>query len=73
MFIVDLRRRLQGAKIDGFEGVKMLQLKINRKLKSKGQSPIRLQDECAEDLEIRKDDQYKLFTEIVKLYAPPIL
>lgn len=29
----NLKARLRGAKIDGFEGVKMLELKINRKLK----------------------------------------
>ena len=69
----NLKARLQGAKIDGFEGIKMLELKINRKLKSKDMSPIRLADECAGDLEIRMDDQYTLFKEIIKLYAPPLL
>ena len=29
----NLKARLRGAKIDGFEGEKMLELKINRKLK----------------------------------------
>ena len=32
-----------------------------------------LQEECAEDLFTRQNDQYSLFTEIVKIYAPPIL
>jgi len=68
-----LRPRLQGAKIDGFEGVKMLEIKINRKLKQGGMSPIRLTEECAEDLEMRRDDQYTLFKEIVKLYTPQML
>ena len=64
---------MKGAKVDGFEGAKILELKINRKLKSKDMSPIRLQEECAEDLEIRRDDQYTLFTEIIKLLAPDII
>ena len=39
---LDLKARLQGAKVDGFEGAKRIELKINRKLKAKGMSPIRL-------------------------------
>lgn len=39
---VDLKARLLGAKVDGFEGAKKIELKINRKLKAKGMSPIRL-------------------------------
>ena len=61
---------MQGAKVDGFEGVKKIELKINRKLKARGMSPIRLQEECADDLETRRNDQYTLFTEIIKLRAP---
>ena len=68
-----MKARLQGAKVDGFEGVKKVELKINRKLRAKGMSPIRLQKECAEDLETRKNDQYTLFTEIIKLRAPNII
>ena len=56
--------------MDGFEGVKKIELKINRKLKARGMSPIRLQEECADDLETRRNDQYTLFTEIIKLRAP---
>ena len=67
---IDLKARLQGAKVDGFEGVKKIELKINRKLKAKGMSPIRLQEECPDDLETRRNDQYTLFTEIIKLRAP---
>ena len=67
---IDLKARLQGAKVDGFEGVKKIELKINRKLKARGMSPIRLQEECADDLETRRNDQYTLFTEIIKLRAP---
>ena len=52
----NLLQRLRGAKIDGFEGVKMLNLKINRKRKAKGDKPINLEEDCAEDLELRKDD-----------------
>ena len=37
-----LKVRLQGAKVDGFEGVKMLELKINRKFKAKGMPKINL-------------------------------
>ena len=69
----DLKVRLQGAKVDGFEGVKMLELKINRKFKAKGMSPIRLQEECSNDLETRRNDQYNLFKELVQLVAPNIL
>lgn len=36
-------------------------------------SPIRLQEECADDLESRRDSQYKLFKEIVELCAPTIM
>lgn len=64
---------MQGAKIDGFEGVKLLEIKINRKLRQAGMSPIRLNEECADDLEMRRDDQYTLFKEIVKLQAPQLL
>ncbi len=42
--------------MDGFEGVKLLELKLNKKLKAKAMSPIRLQEECAEDIELRTDD-----------------
>jgi len=56
-----LLARLRGAKIDGFEGPKMLELKINKKRRAQGEEPINLQRECAEDLEIRRDDQYELF------------
>ena len=69
----DLKARLQGAKIDGFEGVKMLQLKLNRKLKAKGESSVNLQEECASDLELRRDSQYTLFSEIINYYAPPVI
>ena len=59
--------------MDGFEGVKKIELKINRKLKARGMSPIRLQEECADDLETRRNDQYTLFTEIIKLRAPQVI
>ena len=48
--------RLRGAKIDGFEGPKMLELKINRKRLAKGEEKIDLQKECEEDLRIRRND-----------------
>ena len=51
----------------------MLELKINRKRLAKGEEPINLQKECAEDLRIRRGDQYALFKEIIKIYAPSIL
>ena len=65
--------RLRGAKIDGFEGPKMLELKINRKRLAKGEEKIDLQKECEEDLRIRRKDQFTLFKEILKIYAPSIL
>ena len=68
-----MKARLRGAKVDGFDGVKVMELKLNRKLKQRGMSPVRLQEECADDLEQRTHDQYKLFKEIVKLYAPPVI
>ena len=52
----NLKARLQGAKVDGFEGVKMLELKINRKFKAKGMPQINLKEECANDLETRRND-----------------
>ena len=38
----ELLTRLRGAKIDGFEGAKMLELKINRKRLAKGEEKIDL-------------------------------
>ena len=54
--IEELLTRLRGAKIDGFEGSKMLELKINRKRLAKGEEKIDLQKECEEDLRIRRND-----------------
>ena len=36
-------------------------------------STIKLDEEYEDDLEKRRDDQYTLFKEIVKLYAPDVL
>ena len=41
-FWIGLLTRLRGAKIDGFEGPKMLELKINRKRLAKGEERISL-------------------------------
>lgn len=68
-----MKARLQGAKVDGFEGVKWLELKLNRKLKARGESLINLKEECADDLKRRRNDQYTLFKEIIKLKAPHII
>lgn len=51
----------------------MLELKLNRKLKAKGEGCIDLQEECAQDLDARRDSQFTLFTEIIKFYAPTVL
>jgi len=58
---------LRAAQIEGFEGVRKLNLKINAKRKEKGLEPINLADECEEDLADRQDDQYELFIEMVRL------
>ena len=49
----------------GFEGVRLLNLKINRKRKEEGLPEIDLAVECAPDIADREDSQYQLFQEIV--------
>ena len=46
--------RLRCAKIDGFEGIKLIGIKLNQKRKQKGELPIDIEKECANDLVIRK-------------------
>ncbi len=38
--------RLRAAKIPGFEGTKLLNLKLNRKLKAKNEDPVDLEKDC---------------------------
>jgi hypothetical protein len=58
--------RLRAAKIPGFEGTKLLNLKMNKKLKAKGEEPVNLEKDCPQDLVTRANDQYKLYLEICK-------
>ena len=60
--------RLRAAHVEGFEGVRSLNLKLNRKRKEEGKGEINLAEECAGDLELRKDDMYDLFLEMVQIY-----
>jgi hypothetical protein len=38
--------RLRAAKIPGFEGTKLLNLELNRKLKAKNEDPVDLEKDC---------------------------
>jgi len=60
--------RLRAAHVEGFEGVRSLNLKLNKKRREEGLHEINLAEECAGDLELRKDDMYDLFLEMVKTY-----
>ena len=48
--------RLRAAKIPGFEGTKLLNLKMNKKLKAKGEEPVNLEKDCPQDLVTRAND-----------------
>jgi hypothetical protein len=58
--------RLRAAHIEGFEGPRNLNIKINKKRKLEGEPPINLMEECKADLELRKEDQYHLFCDMIK-------
>ena len=51
----------------------MLNLKLNKKLKAKGEDPLDLERDCPKDLITRAQDQYKLYQEICKLYSTQIV
>jgi len=63
------QQRLRAGKIPGFEGPKLLNLKLNKKLSLNGESPIDLQQECPEDLAQRQEDQFQLYLELHKIYS----
>ena len=65
--------RLRAAKIPGFEGTKLLNLKMNKKLKAQGEEPVDLERDCPQDLVTRANDQYKLYLEICKQYSTTIV
>lgn len=67
-FIQKYRNRFCGAKVAGFEGVWLLNLKINTKRKEEGLPLIDLAVECAVDIEDREESQYLLFQEIVQYF-----
>jgi hypothetical protein len=48
--------RLRAAKIPGFEGPKLLNLKLNKKLKAKGEDPVDLERDCPDYLGARQSD-----------------
>lgn len=58
-------QRLRAGRIPGFEGAKLLNIKLNKKLKAAGEQPI---DLPADDLRQRQIDQYSLYKEICKSY-----
>lgn len=58
---------MQGAQLEGYEGVKQLNLKFNKKRVKHGLQPIDLSEVCAEDLEKRKKDQEELFNYLIKV------
>lgn len=53
--------RFRGAKVSGFEGVRLLNMKINKKRKEEGLPAIDLAIECKRDIEDREESQYLLF------------
>ena len=61
--------RLRAAHIPGFEGVRNFNLKLNRKLREKGEEPVDLEKDCPQDMEQRAKDQYQLYLEICKQYS----
>jgi predicted NACHT family NTPase len=67
-FAAKFLSRFQGAKVSGFEGVRLLNMKINRKRKDEGLAPIDVAVECKRDIADREDSQYMLFQEIVKYF-----
>jgi hypothetical protein len=48
--------RFRGAKVAGFEGVRLLNLKINKKRKEEGLPEIDLAVECARDIDDRDEN-----------------
>lgn len=67
-FVGRYLNRFRGAKVSGFEGVRLLNMKINKKRKEDGLPEIDLAVECRRDLEDREDSQYLLFQEIIKYF-----
>jgi hypothetical protein len=50
--------KLRAGRVPGFEGTKLLNLKLNKKLKAAGQDPCDLAVDCPEDLIARQQDQF---------------
>lgn len=63
----EFRPRLQGAQLEGFEGVKKLSLSLNKKRESLGLKPISIEEHYVEELELRKKDQEELFLLLLKM------
>lgn len=58
---------MRGAQVEGFEGVKKLNMKVNQKRQKHGLDPIDLEEVCSEDLQKRLADQEELFNYLVKM------
>ncbi|CDW74260.1 UNKNOWN [Stylonychia lemnae] len=59
--------RLRGAQIEGFEGPKKLNIKLNKKREEHGLPPIDLEQQSQEDLNLRLKDQEELFIQLLNL------
>eukprot|EP00347_Sterkiella_histriomuscorum_P000312 403376364 len=59
--------RLRGAQIDGFEGPKKLNLKLNQKREEHGLDPIDIEEHCKDELLLRYQDQEELFNQLLNI------